>query len=257
MIAALPAGFTIENIRLYLRLKWLIIVIVFLINLFENLTGITAFPQAFIAYLAIFFASFPALFLELTLRRNEVVNSITHLSLCSDIIAIILTLYFHGGLANSWLFLPIFVIFFAAYIFGFVVGLVYSMFAYLVILSMSITQYIGIIPYYPLFHLPIAHWHNIQYITDYMTGMFVLYVAAAISIGSMIHIATKRAERLQEYREKVENLSGNEEKFAGEIEAAKGQVAIKNAELEHLEVITAEQQIRLIELREELEKLKG
>ncbi len=257
MIAAQPLGVKIENIRFYLRIKWLILALLFLSNLFENLSGLTAVIQGSIVYSAIFVAALPIFLIEWSIRRNKMVNLVTSVSLVFDILIIVLVLYFHGGVENSWLFMPIFVIFLASYIFGLAAGIAYALFAYVVVLIMSIVQYLGVIPHFPLFHLPEIHWRNIQYIVDYMTGMFVLYMASAFSIGFLTRLAQQRAERLNEYKEKLEKFAKDEEAEARKIHELQGEMAVKSAELEHLEVITAEQQIKLIELKEELERLKG
>jgi|GEM_PF-1908342 len=257
MIAAQPLGVKIENIRFYIRIKWLILALLFLTNLFENLSGLTSVFQGSVVYLGIFIVALPIFLIEWSIRKNKMVNLVTSISLCLDILIIVLVLYFHGGIENSWLFLPIFAIFLSSYIFGLFAGIAYAVFAYIVVIVMAIAQFTGFIPHFPLFDLPEAHWRNIQYIFDYMTGMFVLYMASAFSIGFLTRLAQQRAERLNEYKEKLGKFSKGEEEQKRRIHEIQGEIAIKGAELEHLEVITADQQIRIIELKGELEKLRG
>jgi len=250
-------GVKIENIRIYLYIKWFVLAIVFLLNIFENLAGLMTVMQATIAYMGIFVAAVTAFLLEWSIRKNKLVNFIAHVSLSIDILVIVLVLYFHGGIENSWLFLAVFVIFLASYIFGFLAGFIYASFSFIIVFAMSVMQYLEFIPTLALFNLPEAHWKNIQYITDYVTGMFVLYFASAFSIGLLTRLAAQRAERLNGYRANLEKTIKNEEETKKKIVAAKEEMSVKDAELERLQRISAEQQLKLIELKREIEKLRG
>jgi hypothetical protein len=153
--------------------------------------------------------------------------------------------------------MPIFAIFLAAYIFGFSAGFVYAVFSFILVLAMSVSQYLKLIPHFHLFNLPEAHWRNTQYLVDYMTGMFELYLASAFSIGLLTRLAAQRAERVNGYREKLESTSVTEAEAKEKIRQANVEILVKGAELERLQAQSAERQLKLIELKKEVEELRG
>jgi hypothetical protein len=246
-----------ENIRVYLRVKWLILALLLLSNMYEYATGVDAGIQAVIAFLGLFIAALPALIIELYIRRGDVPDVITHLSFCVDVLAIVFVLYFQGGMENNWSFLPIFVILMSSYVFGFRAGLALAIFSFAIIFTMAITQYLGLVPHFPLFDLPVEHWRSTQYLFDYATGMFVLYMASAFAVGFVVQLAARRAERVSEFKQRIENTDRDEAQIKDRVRQAKVEILVKNAELERLQAVSAERQLMLIELRKELEDLRG
>jgi len=246
----------IENIKLYLKMKWLVVLIIFLVNIFEGVGGLTSLAQGLIVYTGLLIVSLFGFLLHLQIKKKKSIRLITHLSLIFDILVIILTLYFHGGIQNSWLFLPTFVIFLSSFVFGFSAGVFYSAFSFLVIIIMAIIQYRGIVPSFPLFNLPEQHWRNTQYIVDYLAGMGVLYFTSALSIGLLNRLAAQRMKSVNDSRQKIEQINTNESEEKEKIRKSKVEILVRNAELERLQVFSAERQLELISLKKELEELK-
>jgi len=252
---AFPEHVKKENIRVYLRLKWFVISGIFLLNAFENLNGIVTLKQAGVVYLICLIAALPALYILLSIKREKLPDIVTHISLALDTALVFLALYFNGGVENSWLHLPIFVTFLASYIFGFVPGLLYATYSFIILAAMSAMQYFGAVPTYPLFNLGEAHWKNPQYMIDVLTGIFVLYMSSAIAIGLMNQHDAARAERVDDYAGKIGALASGEADAKEKLRHAKVEFMVKSAELERLLGQSAERQMELIGLKSELERL--
>jgi len=109
---------------------------------------------------------------------------------------IILALYFNGGIENTWLFFPVFVIFFSGYLFSVRASLAYAVVSYLSILLMFFLEYFKIIPHFGIYNLSELYWRNTEYCIDYLVGMFMLYFFAAFSSGYLNQIMAQAAERL-------------------------------------------------------------
>jgi hypothetical protein len=256
MTSAVSSSLKAESIRVYLKIKWLVLALLVLVNVFEVTAGLVSLIAAVTVFCGVFLASLLAILLEWYIRKDSKADLLCRISLLIDVLLIVLALYFNGGLENSWLFLPIFVIFLASHIFGSAAGFSYAGFSFVAVLLMSLLQYFGLIPHFPLFKLPEAHWRNIQYLGDYMTGMFVLYFASAFAIGALTQFAASRAERSNEYEDKLHKLSQSESDLKDKIRQGSLAVLIKNAELERLQAHSFEQQLKLIELKQNLEELK-
>jgi len=251
-----PSGLRIENIILYLRTKWSIVTIIFLINIFENLTGLVSMRQGAFVYIALSIVVVPALFLQHLAKKGVTNAPLTHVSLVLDLLTVLFVLYLHGGIQNSWLFMPMFIIFIAAYIFSFTAGLAYAMLAFLIVLAMGLLQYTRMIPHLPLFDLPEEHWRNVRYMADYFAGMFVLYFSCAFAVGALTKLAARRATRIDEYKENLQKCKDKETEVKEKIRLAKVEILVKNAELERIQVKAARQQLRLIDLKKEIDNLK-
>jgi len=254
----IPVGAQIENINLYLRIKALIISIILIINIFENLTTLASnFVQNLIVYLGLFVAGVFGLLLYLCVKKNKLVDLVTHISLVIDVLVIILVLYFHGGIQNSWLFLPTFVVFISSYIFGFHSGLLFALYAFLFVFIMALGQFFNYLPHYPVFNLPEAHWRSFTYIVDYVAGMGVLYFTSAFSIGILNRLAVQRTESIDKYQKKLKELSINETEVKDKIRKAKVEILVRNAELERIQRGSAQRQLKLIDLKKELMDLRS
>lgn len=256
-MTAVPLSVRIESVLLYLRIKWLVIPLILLVNIFESVSGLISFAQAAIVYAALLASVVPLIFLHYSLKQKKGFQALTAVSLLIDLIVIFVTIYFHGGVENSWLFFPPLVIFMAAYVFNFTAGLGYAILSYIFLVTMAYIQYHNILPSYPLFALPQVHWRNPKYLMDYLAGSFAYYMLAAFAVGSITRLAAKRAERMDEFRSKLENAKSEEDAIKERIRQSKVEILVKNAEVERLQVYSAGRQLKLIDLKRKLEELKS
>jgi hypothetical protein len=255
-VIAVPVSVKIDSMRLYLMIKWLVILLVFAINVFEAAFGLVSRIEASIVFLSLFIAVIPAVVLYASLRKKVLFEPLGHLSITVDIIMIYVTIYFNGGVENSWLFLPPLVIFLAAYMFDIFAGVAFALFSYALLVLMAYLQYSNTLPFHPLFNLPQEHWRNAKYLTDYLAGSFAYYILAAFSVGTLTRLAAKRAERADEFRDRLEKAKIEENAIKEKMRQAKVEILVKNAEIERFQVYSSGRQLKLIDLRRKLEELK-
>lgn len=255
MSATLPTDVQIENVRLYLKVKWAILGFLAAVMALENILGVS-FVSGLVNYIAVSFLVVSGAALEWSIRSKRMLTVLTALSLLLDIAVIVLVIYLHGGMEDTWLFFPVFVIFFSSYIFGISAGIAYAALAYICVLSMSLFQYFGLIPYFPQFDLPVEHWRNFEYLIDYMLGMLLLYGASAAAMGLLNQLAAQSAKKVEEYRQKLKEASISEADAKEKIRQARVEIMVKNAELERLQGVSAERQMTLVELKRELEEIR-
>ncbi len=226
------------------------------VTIYEVIVGQTKDYQTASVVFALFLSATPIFFLLEPLKREMFSKALIYFSLALDVFLLLLASYFHGGLEDTWLSVPVFVIFMASYIFGFRAGIIYAAYSFLLVLFSSVLQYAGVVPHFPQFILPEAHWRNPMYFSEYMAGLFIFYFISAAAVGLLTQLAEGRAMRIEEYRKKLEdaqNEVAKEGKAVGQIEQ---EIDVKLAELDRFERTSSDQQKRLIELKSEIERLR-
>ncbi len=253
---AVPMSVKIDSLWLYLKIKLLVLGLILVVNVAEDLLGIVSRMESMIVFASLVVAVIPALVLYVSLKKNRLFAPLGHISVTIDLIMIFVTTYFHGGVENSWLFLPPLVIFIAAYMFDIFAGVAFALFSYALLVLMAYLQYSNTLPTFRLFDLPPEHWRNAKYLTDYLAGSFAYYILAAFSVGTLTRLAAKRAERADEFRERLEKAKTEDDEIKEKVRKAKVEILVKNAELERQEVYSAGRQLKLVDLRRRLEEMK-
>lgn len=177
--------------NLVLRIKWSLICIISLYLLIGYPLGVFPAKAAFPVFMALLIASSTALLLVYSRRRNIFPFFFTHLSLTLDLLIIIFGVYFSGGTENTWLFMPVFVIYLAGYLFDLRTSLAYAMLAFGVVAAMFFLEYFDYIPHFSLYNLPDFYWRNPGRYIGFLVGMFVLYFVGALSSGYLNQIVNQ------------------------------------------------------------------
>src|SRR3989338_9183397 len=95
------------KIRLYLRLKWVIIGVVLGVTIFENLIAFTPLSTG-VTLTAVLLAAAGALLLRRALEQDRATNFLVHLALAFDFFLIGPAIYVRGNLESMWYFLLVF-----------------------------------------------------------------------------------------------------------------------------------------------------
>lgn len=188
----------LEKIRIYLRIKWAVIAAAALLIGTETIFGVVSPVASISTFLALFIAFLSSIPVYVQIKREKATTITAHFSLSFDLFLIIIALYFNGGIENTWLFFPVFVIFYSGYLFTIKASVIYALISYLTIVLMFFLEYFKIIPHFGIYNLPEVYWRNTEYCIDYLIGMFMLYFFAAFSAGYLnqtMLLAAKNLER--------------------------------------------------------------
>ncbi|MFH1347572.1 MAG: HAMP domain-containing sensor histidine kinase [Candidatus Margulisiibacteriota bacterium] len=188
----------IEKLKYYIRIKWGAIAIISVIVILFSFAGIITFLAAGAILGALLVAALINFWLIHAIRTKKHLFLVAHGALTLDILAIVIGLYFGGGMENTWLFNPVIIIFASGYIFSLYVALGYAAYSFSLILAMFLLEYFRFIPHFPAYGLPDLYWKHPQYCIDYLAGMFLLYFIGAFSSGIFNEILSRAAGRLEE-----------------------------------------------------------
>ncbi|MDD5382456.1 MAG: ATP-binding protein [Candidatus Margulisbacteria bacterium] len=173
----------IGRLLLYIRIKWVVIISIFLLVATETIIGIVQPIATMSSFVALVIASLTNLVLFYIIKRKQPYTLTSYLFLLFDLALVILALYFNGGLENTWLFLPVLLIFFSGYIFTMRVSLSLAALAYAGILAISLLEYFEVIPHLTIYNIQNFLRNNLEYNIDNLVGLFLLYFASAFSSG--------------------------------------------------------------------------
>ncbi|MGB9612855.1 MAG: sensor histidine kinase [Candidatus Margulisiibacteriota bacterium] len=187
-----------EQLKLYLRIKYWVVGTAALLIGAETALGVVSATASISSFVAMAVALLSALPLQVQINRQKSTIASAYLSLSFDLLLIIVALYFNGGIENTWLFFPVFVIFISGYFFTLRASLIYAFISYAAILLMFLLEYYKIIPHFGIYNLPELYWRNTDYCIDYLVGMFMLYFFAAFSSGYLNQTMRQRAEKLRQ-----------------------------------------------------------
>jgi len=214
-----------EKLRLYIRMKWWAVFILLVVVLMETLVGSTGLLALFSTYAGLFVVSVINLTLYLFTRKGKFHPSLLHLSLVFDLLIMSAVLYFSGGPENAWWFIPVLVIFTSGYLFNQQIALAYALLAFLILSLVFGLEYSRLVPHYPVYALPSAHWMNRVFLSDYALGMLVLY-----SMGALISGYFNRL--MQESHDQIEKNLASAIAAKEEAEASRRALAKRTEDLE-------------------------
>lgn len=193
-----------KEIKLYIRIKWWVLAVIVALIAGEKLFGVIGWIAAASSFITLAMAAGTNLWLSSAVKRIKFTPLITYFSLSFDLLLIIVALYFNGGLENTWLFLPVIVIFVSGYLFTLRVSIAYAVISFFAIFIMFILEYYRIIPHFSIYNLPELYWRNLERCFDYLIGMFLLYFSAAFTSGYFNQILRQAAAELEEARSDLE-----------------------------------------------------
>jgi len=204
----------IARVKIYILTKrfvlWINLPLIILMGWFKVMTGVP------------FWAGFTAT--VLALLDNELLNSqvkrgvyrrfMVYLSFLADFTIISFGLYFFGGAEHTWWFFPVFVIFTVGYVLDLKAALVYATFQIMFVITLFTLLYFGLVPHYSIFGFTANYWKNVQFLSQYAFGMFLLYFAGAIISGyfngvlaeANANLEEKVVERTRQLKETLEKL---------------------------------------------------
>ena len=204
----------IERVKIYILTKrfvlWINLPLIILMGWFKVMTGVP--------FWAGFIATVLAL-LDNELLNNQVKRGVyrrfmVYLSFLADFTIISFGLYFFGGAEHTWWFFPVFVIFTVGYVLDLKAALVYATFQILFVITLFTLLYFGLVPHYSIFGFTANYWKNVQFLSQYAFGMFLLYFAGAIISGyfngvlaeANANLEEKVVERTRQLKETLEKL---------------------------------------------------
>jgi signal transduction histidine kinase len=204
----------IERVKIYILTKrfvlWINLPLIILMGWFKVMTGVP--------FWAGFIATVLAL-LDNELLNNQVKRGVyrrfmVYLSFLADFTIISFGLYFFGGAEHTWWFFPVFVIFTVGYVLDLKAALVYATFQILFVITLFTLLYFGLVPHYSIFGFTANYWKNVQFLSQYAFGMFLLYFAGAIISGyfngvlaeANANLEEKVVERTLQLKETMEKL---------------------------------------------------
>jgi len=231
------------KIRLYLRLKWVIIGVVLGVTIFENLIAFTPLSTG-VTLTAVLLAAAGALRLRRALEKDRATNFLVHLALAFDFFLIILAIYVGGSLESMWYFLLVFIPFIAGYIFGARTSLFYAAASLALVMAVVLLEYFNVIPHFDAFTPPETYWRRYEYIIDYLLGLFLLYFVGALASAYLTKLLEQRTREVQGYTQQLEASVARSRASEAEAQRAK----------EELEIRVRERTRELEGIRENLEK---
>lgn len=116
----------------------------------------------------------------------------------SDLVILVLTIYFAGGVENTWLFFPVFIICVASYLFSLKISLIYATLSFISVLAMFLLEYFRIVPHFGIYGFP-QDFHRIYpiYWKDSLSGVFLLYYITAFISGYFTKIIKESINNVQ------------------------------------------------------------
>jgi signal transduction histidine kinase len=188
----------LEKADLYLHFKWMTISTIALIILAESYLGIISTMVLFWDLIGLIAAFAAGIFLWLNIGRLKPLANAIHFSLLVDLLVIVAVFHLGGGPESTWGFLPIVVVVVAGYLFGWRAAFVYAAVSFCSLALMFGLEYWHVLPHYSAFYFPIAYWHNVNYLGDYLLGLFLLHILTAATAGYYNHIVEKNAGALRQ-----------------------------------------------------------
>ncbi|HTY13562.1 MAG TPA: ATP-binding protein [Candidatus Omnitrophota bacterium] len=186
----------LRDIKYYILIKWVIIAIIAVFVGFEIPFGFLDFMSALPNYIALFVAAMLNLWFQSLVRRAKPVEAALNIVISFDLAIILLAIYFNGGLDNTWLYLPVIVIFFIGYLFNLKTSLTYAGGAFLGVLGMFLLEYFRMIPHFNTYHLAGGYDQRLGFIIDHLIGIFILYFVGALSSGYLNRAMLDTSEKL-------------------------------------------------------------
>jgi len=177
-----------EKFGLYIRIKWGLVTLIGLYLFIGYPLGVFPRNAALPALLALVIATLTSTLMTFSLRRTRTAPLLSHFSMISDLAIILVTLQLSGGAENSWLFLPVFIIFLAGYIFDLRTSLAYAALASLSVATIFFLEYRGFLPHFSLYQMPEIYWKNPTRYIGFATGMAILYFVGAFTSGYLNQI---------------------------------------------------------------------
>ena len=225
-----------SSLKQYVSLKWVTIGISAAIVFSECFFRIISVPFAFFALCALLFSSIANLFLRHIVRRGKFSLLTIHLFLLLDLLIIFVALYLNGGYFSTWWFFPVFVIFFAGYIFGVRDSLLYAALSFAGLCALFYFEFIEIIPHYPGY-FDLAKTDTVSFIYDYASGMLILYLSSALISGYFNRIVRDNSKDFEEALHDSEKARYSAEKSSQELEVIRTTLEQKLTEkIKELEV---------------------
>jgi signal transduction histidine kinase len=209
---------------LYLRFKVIVAVFAPLIILASAYLGISS-VVLFSDFIVMIFVYATGILLWLNIKQLKRPIGAIHVSLATDLLALLVILYMAGGPESTWGFLPIIAVVVAGYLFGWRAVFIYATASFGLILTMFGLEYWQMVPHYSNHNLPFAYWHNADYLADYLLGMFMFHFLTAASSGYYNFLVENDAKKLRQST--AEAVAAREES-----EAAKQQIMKAREELE-------------------------
>ncbi|MFA6430891.1 MAG: ATP-binding protein [Candidatus Margulisiibacteriota bacterium] len=263
-----------SSLKQYVSLKWITICISAAIVVLEYAFKLISTEFMFFALCALLLSSIANTLLRHIIRRGQFSLVLVHTFFLFDLLIIFAGLYLNGGYFSTWWFFPVFIIFFAGYIFGVRPALIYAALSFASLCVLFYLEYFGIIPHYQGF-INLTTTDTSSFIYDYEAGMLILYLSSAMISGYFNRIVRDNSKDFEAALHDSEKARYSAEKSSQELEVIKngleGKVAEKLKELEglnsHLEASVADRTKALEDsrkaimhmmkdLKEDMEKLK-
>jgi signal transduction histidine kinase len=194
-----------ESFELYIRFKWVIIAFLAVGTALENALGTIGGITAYASYLGLLISAAMNFTLQLMVKRKKVPAAFPYFSLLLDLLILDMGLYLYGGPETIWWFLPVFVIFFAGYLFTMPVAHLYATLAILISAAIFSLEQHGLIPHFSFYGTPSLHWKDSLYINNYVSGLILLYLSVAFISGYLNQLSLRSSNQLEQ------SLKGSEE----------------------------------------------
>ncbi|MBN2058012.1 MAG: hypothetical protein JW782_04395 [Candidatus Saganbacteria bacterium] len=232
------------GINFYMILKWIVLAGIALLVVGEVIFGIIALPSAISSFLILSVLALTNILLWLMYYRRINTAPLVFFSLLLDTALTIVALYFNGGTENTWLFLPGIIILLAGFIIDLKASILLAVSAYFGVILMFLLDYNGIIPHYSIYEDVALHWRDLEYNLDYLTGMFLLYLACALGGGFFTYYMKRVSNQLKQSLEQAQQ---------SQTQAENSRRAIQNI-LEDLSCARNDLEQRVRERTQELEE---
>ncbi len=193
-----------DRIRPYLRIKALTIVLVMLLTTLKVYFNVVE-PAAYVTgILASLFSALTMVWLWLAASRRQVAPAFVHAMLVTDLLAIMIGLYFYGGPQTTWGFLPVVVIVMASFLFDLRTTIVYGLLTCAMLLAVYGVDYLNLLPHQPAFVFSYPYWRNGGYLLDLLSGLFLLFTLVTAASAYFNHLARAATRRI---KKTVEDLA--------------------------------------------------
>jgi signal transduction histidine kinase len=231
----------------YLSLKSILLILVALSISFSLFAGKINLPSIII-FLLLLAGAILQYFLTVSgLLKSQAAKRLSLVSIGADLLLILLFLYYRGLTGTAWLFAPVILIFFSAYQFNALTGLVYALASFLgiaLILSLADTN---LIPQFSLAAAPAIIIRSLGSSRDSLLGTLLIYFSAALA-GSYLNRQMGRT-----YSQFESCLTDSE---ASRKEVERSRIAILNV-MDDLEKERATLDTRVKQRTTELEEAKS
>jgi signal transduction histidine kinase len=204
----------LEKIRNYIFIKWLLIFACAVVVTIEFLMHTTSPTATAATYLSLLFLALVNIWITLAIKRQALPVWLLFLALGLDLFIILLSIYFNGGMENTWLFIPVLVIFLTGYLLNLGYSLLFAAVSFLGIMLIYAMENTNLIPHYNIYGIPVPYWTNLSYLKDYFSGMFFLYFISAFASGYLNQL-------MSGYAKKLENSLAESEEARSELETSR------------------------------------